>query len=145
MQDMYEEYKDIAEFRLVYIREAHAADGSWPVGYAKELNITEHKDYGERCTVATKLLDDKSLTIPTVIDGMDNSVNESYSAQPDRIFLVRSNGKLGVAGEPGPRGFEPALEQVADWLAKLKEQGVEPLLDASVHDAEQPAAARSSE
>ena len=70
---------------------------------------------------------------------MDNKVNEAYRAQPDRIFLVRSDGKLGVAGAPGPWGFEPALEQVADWLAELKEHGVEPPLAASVQDAERPA------
>ena len=134
MQEMFDEYKDIAEFRLVYIREAHAADGSWPVNYAKELNITKHKDYGERCTVATRLLDDKSLSIPTVIDGMDNQVNEAYRAQPDRVYLVRSDGRLGVAGEPGPWGFEPALEQVADWLAEMKEHGVEPPLDGQASE-----------
>jgi hypothetical protein len=128
MQEMVDEYKDLVEFRLIYIREAHAADGDWPVGYAEKFNITNHKDYGERCAVATRLLDEKSLDIPTVIDGMDNKVNEAYSAQPDRIFLVRSDGRLGVAGAPGPMGFGPALEQVADWLAELRSSGAEPSL-----------------
>ena len=32
LQKMYHDYKDVAEFCLVYINEAHAADGSWPVG-----------------------------------------------------------------------------------------------------------------
>ena len=40
MEEMYQEFKDIAEFRLVYIREAHAADSNWSVPYAKEKGIT---------------------------------------------------------------------------------------------------------
>ncbi len=130
MEKMYQDYKDIAEFRLVYINEAHAADGSWPVGYAKELGITEHTSYGERCEVASKLLDDKSLTIPTVIDGMDNKVNKAYSAWPDRVFVVRKDGRVAVAAGRGPWGFVPALEQTSAWLKAYREKGVEPALPA---------------
>lgn len=128
MQRMFQLYRDIAEFRLVYIREAHAADGRRPVGYANTLNITEHKDYGQRCATATKLLDDKQLSIPTVIDGMDNKVNEAYKAYPDRVFLVRTDGKLAVAAGRGPGGFKPALDATARWLAELKRSGKEPEL-----------------
>ena len=128
MQKMFEDYKEIADFRLVYINEAHAADGDRPVGYAKELNITEHEDYGERCQVAQRLLTDKSLTIPTIIDGMDNEVSEAYKAHPDRIFVVGGDGKLAVAGARGPWGFVPALEQTGKWLADFKKTGKQPEL-----------------
>ena len=128
MQQMYDDYKDIAEFRIVYINEAHPADGSQPVDYAKELGINEHKDYGQRCAAATRLLEDKALTIPTVIDGMDNKVSEAYKAHPDRIFVVRKDGKLGVAGARGPFGFVPALRQTQKWLADFKSSGTEPPL-----------------
>lgn len=128
MQRMFDEYNDIVDFRLVYINEAHASDGSRPVEYAKELGITEHKDYGQRCSVASKLLSDKSMTIPTLIDEMDNKVNQAYKAHPDRIFLVRKDGKLGVAAARGPFGFEPALRKVKDWLVQYKKNGQEPPL-----------------
>ena len=125
MQKMYDSYKDIAEFRLVYINEAHAADSDWSVGYAKDLGINDHKNYGERCEVAGRLLSDKKLTIPTVIDGMDNKVGEAYSAWPDRIYVVRKDGTLGVASGRGPWGFVPALEQTGEWLAEFKKSGKE--------------------
>ena len=128
MQRMYNDYKDMVEFRLVYINEAHASDGSWPVEYAKELGITEHTDYGQRCSVASKLLSDKNLSIPTLIDGMDNKVNQAYKAHPDRIFVVRKDGKLGVAAARGPMGFVPALEETQQWLAEYKKSGKEPAL-----------------
>ena len=131
MQQMYKDYKDLVEFRLVYINEAHAADSSWSVPYAKELGINDHRNYGERCSTAQKLLTDKSLTIPTIIDGMDNKVNQAYHAWPDRVFLVRKDGKLAVAGQQGPWGFVPALQDTKTWLAAYKETGAEPALPSA--------------
>ena len=104
MEEMYQTYKDIAEVYIVYISEAHAVDDSWPVPYAKDLGIKEHTTYGERCGVADKLTKDKKLTIPCLIDGMDNAVEKRYKGWPDRVFLVRKDGKLGVAGQRGPWG-----------------------------------------
>jgi hypothetical protein len=128
MQTMYDTYGDIAEFRIVYINEAHASDSSWPVEYAEEKGITEHDDYGERCSTADMLLADKSITIPTVIDGMDNAVNEAYSASPDRAFIVRTDGKLALASGRGPWGFAPAIDDAKAWLAMFKETGAEPAI-----------------
>ena len=79
MEKMYQDYKDVADIYIVYIREAHAADSSWPVAYAKEKGITDHTNFGERCVVAERLVKDKKLTIPCLVDAMDNSVNEAYS------------------------------------------------------------------
>ena len=104
---MYQDYKNVAEFRMVYINEAHAADGRRPVNYAKEKGITEHDNYEERCTTAQMLLDDESLTIPCLIDGMDNKVNQAYSAAPDRLYLIDADGNIAYKGGPGPRGFNP--------------------------------------
>lgn len=122
----YQDYKDIAAFFIVYIREAHAADSSWPVGYAKELDIKEHKTYGDRCTVATRLVREKKLTLPCLVDGIDNQVNEAYQGWPDRIFLVRTDGKVGVAAGQGPWGFAPGLEKTREWLAEYDKTGQEP-------------------
>ena len=126
MEQMYQDYKDIAEFRMVYIHEAHAADGRRPGRMAREKGINDHKDIEERCATAEMLMEDESLTIPMLIDGMDNAVNEAYSAQPDRVFLVRKDGTLAVAAARGPRGFNPALKDVARWLKEFSESGEEP-------------------
>jgi len=128
MESMYQTYRDIAEFRLVYITEAHASDGHWPVGYAKDKGITEHDDYAERCTTADMLLKDKQLTIPFVIDRMDNAVGTAYHAHPDRVFLVRTDGRLAVAADRGPFGFKPGLDAVRSWLETFRKTGQEPPL-----------------
>ena len=128
LEKIYQDYKDIAEFRLVYISEAHAIDDERPVAYATEKGITEPKTYGERCSVAKMLMDDEKLTIPSIVDKMDNKVAEAYDAHPNRAFIVRKDGKLGVAAGPGPWGWLPALEEAKNWLAQYKKTGVEPAL-----------------
>ena len=128
MKKMYEDYKDIAVFRIVYIREAHAADSNRPVAYAKEKDITEHKSYGERCAVAERLMEDEEVKIPAIIDNMDNKVGAAYRGHPTRAFLVRKDGQLGVAGKRGPWGLEPALGEIKEWLEKYKQTGEEPEL-----------------
>jgi len=126
MQEMYETYRDIAEFRIVYIHEAHAADSNWSTDFSKSKNITEHKTYGQRCSTAQMLIDDKKLTIPTIIDGLDNAISEAYGAHPDRVYLVGKDGNLGVAGRRGPMGFAPGLRTINGWLAEYKKTGTEP-------------------
>lgn len=128
MEQMYQDYKDVAEFYLVYIREAHAADSKWPVQYAKDQGIKEHTNFGERCTVAQTLIKEKKLTMPCLIDDMDNAVGKAYAGWPDRIFLVRKDGKLAVAAKRGPWGFKPGLDEAKKWLAAYRKTGKEPAL-----------------
>jgi len=125
---LYQEYKDVAEFKMIYIKEAHAADGDWPMQYAIEKGIKQQTKYADRCTTAEMLMEEKKLTIPMLVDGIKNEVNDAYSALPDRVFLVRKDGRLGVAGARGPRGFRPALKDVEKWLADFKKTKKEPLL-----------------
>ena len=132
---MYQEHKDIAAFYIVYVSEAHASDDRRPVQYATELGITEHKDHEQRCSVAERLVSEKKLTIPFLVDGMDNKVANSYFGHPDRLFLVRKDGKLGVAGKRGPRGFKPAMADVEQWLAEYKKTGEEPAIPEKTSEA----------
>ena len=117
MERMYQKYRDVAEFYMVYISEAHASDDKYPVPYAKELGITEHKNYGQRCSIASRLKLDKKLTIPCLVDGKDNEVEKAYKGWPDRVYVVRKDGTLGVAAKRGPWGFKPALKKTKALLS----------------------------
>jgi len=126
---MYQEYKDIAEFRIVYISEAHATDDRRPVPYAIEKNISEHTTYGERCSIAERLLTDEKLTIPTLIDKMDNGIAETYDAHPNRIYVVTSDGVIGArAPSSGPTGWQPGIKAAKKWLTEYKATGKESIL-----------------
>ena len=137
MQRLYDTYKDIAEFRIVYINEAHAADGDWPFEFAKEKGLNEHLTYHDRCTSAEMMLVEEAVTIPCLIDNIDNKVNEAYSGWPDRVFVVGADGTLAVAGERGPFGFGPAIKETAEWLAAYRTATATP-----AEPREQPASKR---
>ena len=130
MERIYKTYKDIAEIHIVYIREAHAADTktSWPIKFAEEKGINEHTNYGERCAVAERFAKDNELTIPCLIDNMKNDADKAYNGWPDRVYLVRKDGRLAVAGRRGPRGFRPAVKEAEAWLAEYKKTGKEPAI-----------------
>lgn len=128
MEQMYQHYKDIAEFRIVYIKEAHAIDSRRAVPYAIDEGINQPTTYADRCLIAEMLVQTGTLTIPIIIDSIDDRVNGLYQGLPSRVFLVRSDGILGVAAERGPWGFPPALEQAEKWLAQYKGTGNEPEL-----------------
>lgn len=128
MEALFQEYKDIAEFSLVYIREAHAADGRRPTPYAKQLGIKEHLTADDRCSTAQEMLKNKSITIPCFADSMDDRINAAYQAWPDRLYVIRSDGRLAIVAEPGPRGFEPALKETRKWLEQYRKERQEPPL-----------------
>ncbi len=45
------------------------------------------------------------LSIPTLIDDMENSTDRKYYALPDRLYLVGRDGRVAYRGGPGPFGF----------------------------------------
>lgn len=124
---MYQSNKDIAEFFIVYLAEAHAADSKRPVPYAEKFKINKHTTFGERCIVAERLVKEKKLTIPCLIDNMDDGVAAAYKARPDRVFIVGVDGKLVLAGHRGPFGFRPGVEAAEEWLASFREEMEKPI------------------
>lgn len=135
----------LAAFVVLFIATVpYAVEGESPQSEKqRSLGITEHDNFAERCDTARRLVEDKLLTVPTLIDDMDNSVDAAYSAKPDRVFLVRTDGRLAVAGAKGPRGFAPALADCKAWLADYSATGEEPVLtEKQIEIAAERAAAR---
>lgn len=52
------------------------------------------------------------MSIPLVVDGIDNQVETRYSGFPDRLYIVDSDGKVAYKAGRGPFGFKPSeMEQ----------------------------------
>jgi len=76
----------------------------------------------ERCDVASKCCAALKMTVPLVVDKVDDRVGHLYSGMPDRMYLIDRSGKVAYKGGRGPFGFKPAEleQQIAMMLAEEK-------------------------
>ena len=93
---MYKKYGDDVEFFIVYLREAHP-NSQYP----------QPTTFDARQGIAKTMCSKLDLSIPTVIDGLDNKVGRDYAGFPDRLYLVGRDGKIAFKGARGPFGFKP--------------------------------------
>lgn len=114
LNDLHARFADRAQFFVVYVREAHAADSRSP---DPTTSINEPRTSDEREDVARTCATRLSLRLPMLIDGMDGAAERAYDAWPDRIYVVDREGKIHYRGGHGPFGFDPrALERVLEQL-----------------------------
>jgi hypothetical protein len=117
LNELYAKYKDDVRFYIVYIREAHPADG-WqvPNNLIEDILYEEPTTDDERADVASACQINLDLHMPMLVDSIDNDIDRKYVGLPMRLFLVDSDGKIAYAGAKGPFGWDDeAFEQ------KLKE------------------------
>ncbi len=119
---MFEQYKDRAAFFIVYIQEAHASD-VWQM----ESNIKQHvvfanpKTYEERTDVAGACVRNLHLSIPAVLDGLDNRTDIAYTGWPDRLYVIDRSGHVAYKSKAGPFGFHP--KEMEDSLKRVLSDG----------------------
>jgi hypothetical protein len=85
------------------------------------LDVYDPKTNQERQRIAQRCADALDYGIPTLVDTVDNTVNQQYAALPARLYLVGRNGQVVYTGSPGPWGYKPAqLEKaIQDYLITL--------------------------
>ena len=95
-------------FLVVYIREAHPEEG-WILPENRRSGIAVHEPAtdGQRRAVAATCVANLGMRMDTVIDGVDNAVASVYGGWPDRLYLIRSDGRIAFRGGEGPFGFKP--------------------------------------
>lgn len=72
---------------------------------------------GERGVMAQVCSMELGLSLPTVVDDLQDTVNQRYRAWPERIYVIEKGGKVAYKGAMGPFGFKPKEAQAA--LEKL--------------------------
>ncbi len=98
---------------MVYIEEAH------PGNTVEGQRVFAHQSDQERQELAELCTTSKNLTIPTVLDKLDNGVEIAYAAFPDRIYVLDANGIVRYKTQPGPRGWDVVEPRAAlDRLLK---------------------------
>lgn len=109
LEELARRYAGRAHFLVVYIREAHPEDG-WilPENRRSRLAVPEPRTDEERRAVAATCAAGLRLRIPMVVDRVDNAVASTYGGWPDRLYLIRRDGRIAYQGGEGPFGFKPS-------------------------------------
>jgi hypothetical protein len=81
--------------------------------------VFAHESDADRQELAEICTASRQLTMPTVLDKLDNSVEIAYGAFPDRIYVLDSRGVVQYKTKPGPRGWDVVEPRAAlDRLLK---------------------------
>src|SRR3954470_24569765 len=68
--------------------------------------------FAERADVAKTCCKALKVTMPLLVDEMDDRVGHAYSGMPDRLYVLDRQGRVAYKGGRGPFGFKPGeLEQ----------------------------------
>jgi hypothetical protein len=113
---IYNDYKEHADFLTVYVREAHPTD-EWQMksNVKEDVCYAQPKTLPQRIAIANDFV--KRFNYPTQfgIDDMSNQANDAYAAWPERIYIIDENGKLAYCGGMGPFKYNP--DEARNWLA----------------------------
>lgn len=101
------------DFVIIYINEAHAADG-WRFDGPNYSLVKNHRNVEDRMNAIGVMLDlaeiDEQIPISVYADTMDDFTNHFFRAWPERLYVLHDN-KIVYQGEPGPMGYSiPNLE-----------------------------------
>jgi hypothetical protein len=73
----------------------------------EDLLVANHLTLEDRCAAARAGLERLGLTMPVLVDGMDDAVSNAFAAWPERIYVVGTDARIAYAGGPGPFEFDP--------------------------------------
>ena len=88
MEELKQKYADReVEFFAVYVREPHAGERAFK-------QYRDHESYEHKAEVAQELVRIKNLTIPVLVDGMDQAVHAQIGNLPNLCYVIDKQGKV---------------------------------------------------
>jgi tetratricopeptide (TPR) repeat protein len=103
------EFHDRADFRLVYIREAHTEDNWQSTINKKEgVDLPLARNLAEKRANAELCVRKLSLPFPSLVDGMEGPAEKAYNAWPSRVYIVAPDGRVTFDSRLGEQEFRPA-------------------------------------
>lgn len=76
------------------------------------ISVTQPKSKTERTQAAVHCCDSLKMSLPLLVDDVDDVVGKAYSGFPDRLYLIDRDGRVAYKGGRGPFGYKPReLEQ----------------------------------
>ena len=90
-----------------------------PANLEEDAVVTQQTTLEQRRQQAHETAARLGLTMPLLLDEMDNATSIAFAAWPERLVVADADGLIAYPGSPGPWGFLPeeAEEQLAALLA----------------------------
>jgi hypothetical protein len=121
---MHRRYGDRVAFLAVYVREAHPSDGWRMVSNDRAgIVVKQPTEQAEREQVAQRCCTSLAVTMPMVVDGLDDRVGHLYSGMPDRLYVLDGDGRVAYKSGRGPFGFLPGETEQALAMVLLDQPG----------------------
>jgi hypothetical protein len=128
VEPIYQRFGSDATFLMVYVREAHPADG-WSMG----VDIKQPTSFEQRVSVAEQFCKKVAPTLPVLVDEINDPAGHAYSGMPSRLYVIDTRGIVAYKSGRGPFGFK---------VGEMEQALVMTLLDG-VLDKQQPALNRN--
>jgi hypothetical protein len=118
-------YDGGVKFIIVYIVEAHPVGSvclytgeEWTTSASHDKGgnpLTQPATYQERVAQSTQMVRELGITIPVLIDEMDNPLWCTYGPAPNIAYLIDSDGKIiGKQGWYDPQLMKVVIEEYLD-------------------------------
>ncbi len=116
-EQIHRQLKSQVNFLCVYILEAHPEDG-WrvPHNWEQDICFKTPQSVAERARIAHLCRSEQGLTIPIVMDTMDDTLLTRYAGSPERLYVIGADGTVLHRSAIGP--FD--MDDVQAWLEALK-------------------------
>ncbi len=123
VEEVAQRFKNEANFLAVYVREAHPTDG-WRMGSNDDAGVAfaQPRNYTERVAMANKCGANLKMSMPLLVDEIDDRAGHAYSGMPARLYVIDRGGKVAYKGGRGPFGFKPGEMEQALLMLLLDEQ-----------------------
>ena len=116
MVQIYDDYKEHADFLTVYVREAHPTD-EWQMksNVKDDVCYAQPKTLEQRMAIANDFTKRFKYPLPFGVDDMSNAAELAYAAWPERLYIIDETGHIAYRGGMGPFKYNPA--EAREWLA----------------------------
>lgn len=116
-------HADLANFLMVYVREAHPSDG-WAMksNVRVGVEISQPTTLDERVAVAQTCAATLKTSMPLLVDDIDDSVGNAYSGMPARLYIIDQQGKVAYKSGRGPFGFKPEEMEQALMMLQMESE-----------------------
>jgi len=100
-------------FVIIYTKEAHAVDTGRTGSYSRDEEgnpVYDPQTYEERLELAIKTIAAEGITVPVLVDEMDNPLWCTYGPAPNNAYLIGTDGMIVTKqGWYNPNEMESAI------------------------------------